>query len=171
MTRKDSDNSINLENEIIVTVMNATHDEHTPQESLEKETTTELNKDSTNILYSINGSIMTEAASDESHTEKRKATAILHGDQYTSSNSSKSEDFLLPMSNNSDWKNMTKYDSGFTNKENLYYREYQNTKMGNNAFLKLWRGKAGVKIEPFGVNGSYKMIPMYQSSENKLKLQ
>ncbi|GFS62238.1 uncharacterized protein TNIN_338741 [Trichonephila inaurata madagascariensis] len=160
---KDSDNSTNLENEIIP-VMNDTHGEHTPQESSDKETTN-FNNNSTNILYSINKSMITEPAFDENHIEQRKATTISHGDQYDLSNSEDSEDFLLSMSNNSDRQNMTKYDSSYTNKEKLYYSEYQNTQMGNNAFLKLWRGKTGVKIEPFGVNGSYKMIPMYQRSE------
>ncbi|GFV58316.1 uncharacterized protein TNCV_558781 [Trichonephila clavipes] len=162
VTGKDSDNSTILENEII-TIMNDMHGEHTPQESSDKETTTKLNNGSTNTLYSINESMITEPTFDKSHTEKRKATTISHGDQYDLSNSRDRENFLLSVSNNSDRQNMTKYDSSYNNKE--YYSEYQNTQMGNNAFLKLWRGKTGVKIEPFGVNGSYKMIPMYQRSE------
>ncbi|GFT90375.1 uncharacterized protein NPIL_58951 [Nephila pilipes] len=173
VTRNDSGNSTNTENEIILTEINNDHENQSSQEITDKEKTFtyEISNDFSAIPNSIDKLMEVESTTDESHIEENKVLDISYEHQYALNKSNGTEDFLLPISKPSDSRIIKNYVSDPANKEELYSHKLRNSFKRNNAFLKLWRGKSGVRIQPFGVNGTYKMIPMYQGSENDFMLE
>ncbi|GFY56632.1 uncharacterized protein TNIN_141861 [Trichonephila inaurata madagascariensis] len=115
-------------------------------------------------VYNFNNPLFTnQSALTESTPEldDRKSSEISQTNKTDFNKMKTSEDFALSRFHSIDNQNFG-HSVDLANKVRLYPKEFNNTLKVNNAFLKLWRGKSGVRIEPFGVNRAYKMIPVLQ---------
>ncbi|GFY40533.1 uncharacterized protein TNIN_391061 [Trichonephila inaurata madagascariensis] len=115
-------------------------------------------------VYDINNPFFTNQSTlteSKPELDDRKSSEISQKNKTDFNKMKTSEDFAPPMFHSIDNQNFG-HSIDLANKVRLYPKEFNNTLKVNNAFLKLWRGKSGVRIEPFGVNRAYKMIPVLQ---------
>ncbi|GFR09192.1 uncharacterized protein TNCT_523671 [Trichonephila clavata] len=116
--------------------------------------------DINNPLFT-NQSTLTESIPELDNIFDRKSSEISQTNKIEFNKMKTSEYSAPPIFDSIDNRNIG-YITDLANKVRLYPKELNNTLKVKNAFLKLWRGKSGVKIEPFGVNKAYKMIPVLQ---------
>ncbi|GFT90377.1 uncharacterized protein NPIL_58961 [Nephila pilipes] len=160
-------------NSLIVIVKSDDSSEQSLKVGLDNDTAfvEKLKEDSIINPRYINQSIIVESTTESSDIEDRKTTEFLHTDKYDLNVKKNSKEFGPEMLENNGYQNIENYVADLGNKKELHSLQFNNTRKINNAFLKLWRGKSGVRIEPFGVNEAYKMIPVFQEEESGMILE
>ncbi|GFV58313.1 uncharacterized protein TNCV_558751 [Trichonephila clavipes] len=116
--------------------------------------------DANNPLFT-NQLALTESTPELNNIFHRKSSEISQKNKTYFNKMKSSGDNASPMFDYIDNRNAG-LNTDLEKKVRLYPKELNNTLKIKNASLKLWRGKSGVRIEPFGVNRAYQMIPVLQ---------
>ncbi|GFT90371.1 hypothetical protein NPIL_58931 [Nephila pilipes] len=164
-TKTEKEYSSNPDMDILIVRKNNVGNELSNMENV-LPSTDKLNSESKIILNIARQSDLMEPNVEESFIMEIRNRINSNANQYISNGPRNSLPFVpLDVENvekqNIDTPQFSKENNLFTDKPSIL----QNV---NNPELKLWEGKSGVKIEPFGVRKAYKMIPIFFKSYNSL---